>query len=705
MKCFFISLFLFLLTTFALTQTDPEFETYLANERKNLPVAGELLYNCANLGGYRFSGSRKIVDADTSLPFGKALQLTVRQAGANPWEPQLQTPVNSIPVASGDVLFYIFYIRVLETAAADGYGKAFVYVQRSSSPWTGLGSLSVAVPPEWQKYYVVAKAGERYAVGGMEATFHLGYFKQLIEVGGIIALNLGRGIDEKELPQNEIIYDGMDLNAPWRAEAAQRIEQYRKGDLTVMVKNENGLPIKNANIEIKMTQHAYQFGTFMSELALTNSTNAQKYKAEVLSLFNCATTPFYMGDGNWGWYGPGNSKTQYPALAQWLWDHEIPTKGHVLIWPSWTWMPPFFKNYENDPAGLRDAIDEHLETLVDIGEEKGLVQWDVVNEPHVNHDVMDICGDEIMVHWYKKVHEIDPNPRLILNEYNIIVGGGDAVFQDDFCRWIEILLNGKAPLGGIGMQCHFGENLTGIPRVLAILDRFAQYNLPIQVTEFDIDIIDEEIQAAYTRDFFTAIFSHPATDKIVMWGFWEGDQWKPNGAMIRTDWSYKPNYLVYKKLLFEDWWTEAVGLSSREGRYQTRGFLGEYDITAAFAGKTTSKSIALPKEGTTVEIQIPTTETSVEVNNNGSTQFDLKQNFPNPFNPVTRIRYDLPVASPVLLQIFDIDGRLVETLVDGFQSAGHHSIEWTKNDLPSGTYFYKLSVGNLAAVRKMLLIK
>ena len=278
------------------SQTDPKFESYLTAERSNLPVEGELLYKCANVGAYRFGGAggalKKIVDADSSLPFGKTVQLTVQQVGANSWEPQFQSPANSIPIEKGDVLFYIFYSRVLESSDASGTGKGYFYVQRNSSPWTGLGSSGLTFLPSWRKTYVVAQAGEDFPASSMEFTIHLGYFNQKVEIGGIIALNLGKDIDLNDLPRNPLYWDGMEADAAWRAEAAERIEQYRKGDLTVIVKNENDVPIKEASVKIEMKKHAFGFGTFMSELALKNTSNAQKYKDEVLKLFNCLDVEF-----------------------------------------------------------------------------------------------------------------------------------------------------------------------------------------------------------------------------------------------------------------------------------------------------------------------------------------------------------------------------------------------------------------------------
>ena len=690
-------------------QSDPKFDAYLQAERAQLPVEGDLLYDASKLAGYRYGGAsgavKKIVDADSTLPFGKVFNLTVKQPGSNAWEPQFQTPRNSVAVKNGDVLFYIFYIRVIEAESDDGNGHGYFYVQRAGPPYTGLGSTNLDFRPGWRKMYVTAQAGEDFDVDGMEATLHLGYIPQVVEIGGIIALNLGRDVDVRDLPQTPIDYDGMEPNAPWRAEAAARIEKYRKGGLSVMVKNKNGDPIKRAAVHVEMQKHAYGFGSFMSELALSNSSDAIKYKEQVLKLFNCATTPFYMGDGSWGWYASDYNKQRYMDLAGWLQDHNIPAKGHNLVWPSWHWMPPFFYDLENDPEGLRDAIDEHLDWLVPIGADYGLQQWDVVNEPHINHDVMDVCGEDVMVEWYKRVHELDPNPRLILNEYNIIMGGGQEAFQSDFEHYIRLLLDNGAPLGGIGMQCHFDANLAGIPTALATLDRFSKFNLPIQVTEFDIDILDEATQAAYTRDFFTAVFSHPATDKIIMWGFWEGDQWKPNGAMIRSDWTTKPNYDVYMDLVFNQWWTDVQGETWTEGVFKTRAFYGDFKISAEIDGAKVEKTFSHLQDGDVVEIELPVTTTGVNDAQTAPLVFRLGAVYPNPFNSQTRLVFDLPSSGRVQLQIVDAVGRGVVTLMDSQAQAGQHTLVWNGENadhlaVSSGVYFCRLCLAARVGRRK-----
>ena len=83
----------------------------------------------------------------------------------------------------------------------------------------------------------------------------------------------------------------------------------------------------------------------------------------------------------------------------------------------------------------------------------------------------------------------------------------------------------------------------------------------------------------------------------------------------------------------------------------------------------------------------------------------LNQNFPNPFNASTTIRYELPERAHVRIDICDLIGRKVTTLTDGLQPAGFHQVLWRAEDLSSGIYFYKIQAGDFVAAKKLLLVK
>ena len=95
----------------------------------------------------------------------------------------------------------------------------------------------------------------------------------------------------------------------------------------------------------------------------------------------------------------------------------------------------------------------------------------------------------------------------------------------------------------------------------------------------------------------------------------------------------------------------------------------------------------------------------VEVKNTIPVEFHLSQNYPNPFNPVTYIGYELPVASHVVLTVFDINGKEIEVLVDQNKPAGKYKVKFDATKIPSGVYFYKLQAGDYFETKKMTIIK
>ncbi len=83
----------------------------------------------------------------------------------------------------------------------------------------------------------------------------------------------------------------------------------------------------------------------------------------------------------------------------------------------------------------------------------------------------------------------------------------------------------------------------------------------------------------------------------------------------------------------------------------------------------------------------------------------LSNSYPNPFNAVTSIQYDLPRACGVTIDIYDLLGNKVERLLEAEQNAGHHQVAWNAGMLPTGVYFYKIRAGNIVETNKMLLLK
>lgn len=106
------------------------------------------------------------------------------------------------------------------------------------------------------------------------------------------------------------------------------------------------------------------------------------------------------------------------------------------------------------------------------------------------------------------------------------------------------------------------------------------------------------------------------------------------------------------------------------------------------------------------EFLLSTVATSVEETDDGSPDaFSLAQNYPNPFNPTTTISFSIPSPNHVRLEVFDLLGRKVATLVNALKPAGQHSVEFNAGNLPSGLYVYRLQAGSFTDMKRMLFLK
>lgn len=93
------------------------------------------------------------------------------------------------------------------------------------------------------------------------------------------------------------------------------------------------------------------------------------------------------------------------------------------------------------------------------------------------------------------------------------------------------------------------------------------------------------------------------------------------------------------------------------------------------------------------------------IGENIPTEYRLYSNFPNPFNPVTKIKFDLPVSGQVYLKVYNSQGKEIELLVNRYLSAGSYQVQWDAISLPSGVYFYSILTDNFKQSNRMILLK
>lgn len=531
--------------------------------------------------------------------FDSALQVQTLRKPANRWDIQLSAETIG-PIARNDLLYAVFHLRRVAGSDPDLTAVTELVVERNGVPYTKsqerAGTLSAAT---WTRFAVPFLAAEDYAAGDTAVRFRLGFDPQTLEIGGVSLLNYQKSISRDRL-LTVWPYAGEEPDAPWRTAARDRIERYRKGDLTVLVQHADGQPVSGASVVLEMTAHLFGFGTAINSLVLGNSSDALTYQSAVRNLFNKAVIENDLKWPNW----ESNRQRGNDEVA-WLINNGLAVRGHNLLWPSWKYLPSDVQQLAGNPDALRARVDSHvLEEAAALAGQ--LNEWDVLNEAYANHNLQDILGQYEMVRWFQLARSSDPYAQLYINDYGILSAGvnGDA-HQNAYYSTIQYLLANGAPLDGIGLQSHFGWTLTPPPTMLRILDRFGGLGPVLQGTELDINIDNEQIQADFLRDYMTIMFSHPSVSGVVMWGFWDGAHWLKNAPLLRKDWSWKPSGLQWWDLVYNQWWTRAQGASDVQGQYRARGFQGSYNVAVTVGGQTYSTTTFLPSEGVRVIVTVP----------------------------------------------------------------------------------------------------
>ncbi len=536
--------------------------------------------------------SAKFERVDTEGPgFNQVWRIETKTEAILPWNVALSARIQRV-VHRGDVGMIRFFARARETADETGAGRMTLVIQDTGGSRKGTYEGDFPLTRDWQELFVPFVWLHDYPDGGAAITMRFGFRQQSVEVGGITALHYGRSQELASLPRTRFSYAGREPGAPWRQAALSRIERIRKGEIDLQVTEADGRPARGAVVHVIQTRSAFQWGTALDMQRLVVDTpDNLRYRQVARDLFNSASTHNDLKWPAWERRGGGFSQEQTLQGLRWLREHGFHTRGHVLVWPGQRHFPAAVQALYGTPrqADLPEIVLAHIRSITRAT--KGLLdEWDVLNEPYTNHDLMDFFGDEIMVSWFKAAREELPHAQLYLNDFSNDDITTDPEHVAHFERTIRFLREHGAPLDGLGLQGHFSSRPSAPENIVATLDRYhKEFNLPVRFTEFDIPSTDEQLQADFTRDFLILAYSHPSVVGVQHWGFWEGRHWKPPAAMFRTDWSEKPNAKVYKDLVLQQWRTDLTGRLDADGRWSQRGFYGDYRVIVEAAGRTVEK--------------------------------------------------------------------------------------------------------------------
>ena len=573
-----------------------------------LSPSNDLFLN--NIGG-TFGVSQTVpVSGQT---FSTALEVQTTVVPPQVWRIQAQES-NSVAVPNGETMRYEFSIRW--TSGANP--RTTFLIQDTTDNFSIVYNQTINLTSTWQKYTIDVPVTQAYGVGALSTVFNLGFGLQTVQIADFSWRQLGgNSVTLDQLPNQSpsSSYGGREADSDWRSNADQRIQDQRKSNATVNVVDANGLALEGAVVSLRQTDHEFLFGSaisaFNSNLVPNPLSTGQIYQDEINRLFNTVVVENSL---KWEQY-LGNEARGIEAV-QFAVDNDLYVRGHNIIWPSRELMPQsVWDGYDSRVSSngltfannwLSGEINARFDDVLNTFDGQ-ITEWDIVNEPFTNRDVMDVLGDQVLVDWFQRVRDFDPDIQLTLNDFNIFTSNGSSTaHRADFETWLG-LLNQADLLDVIGVQSHFtAGSLTDIDVLEGLITQYdAQFGQTISITEFDVLTTDEQLQADYLRDFLTQSFSQSGVSQFVQWGFWEGAHFQPDAALYRLDFSTKPNGQAYEDLVFGNWWSDVRGTTS-DGSFSADVFKGQYDVVVQYDGQTFDAVLTVDDSGaSSVSLALP----------------------------------------------------------------------------------------------------
>lgn len=456
-----------------------------------------------------------------------------------------------------------------------------------------------------------------------------------------IGIKVTRNKEEKI--SNE--YVGREEGALWREEALKRIEKYRKRDISIIVKNQNGNEIENANVTIKMNNNEFKFGTAIRKI---EDTKVNKYDGITRNLFNSIGS-----ENGFKWSVLSHNGVNIPNdIIRYSNENEMNVRGHYLWQDSpnddlkglvgdinsieESTMTYIYNKYNNGEIDLEQAniyiekLKENFENKVfdhiknTIEEFSDVNEWDVVNEPlskqyfkyylydkklltdstFLTSESVDISEYEDNDEYYrflakcfdKAIQIKEGDNKLLLNSGKI--NGNFA--SPNVNKTIDIINNIKKyteNIEALGVQYHVWNNYRYTPQTYYNLINNVLEKTGLTeaiVTEYDNylsskmnNYTDEEkkLKADYLRDTLIACYSNQNISGFYFWVYNSG-----TGSFVKEE------RKVYEELM-EKWLNDKqIGLTDEKGTYSARTYKGEYTATVEINGLIAEKNFKINSE-------------------------------------------------------------------------------------------------------------
>ncbi|KAK7104675.1 uncharacterized protein [Littorina saxatilis] len=369
----------------------------------------------------------------------------------------------------------------------------------------------------------------------------------------------------------------------WRHTTRSAIDAIRKSGINIRVTTADHIDKNQVDIQVVQKTRPFPFGTAVACSAY-NTKSRGNYRDFIHKHFNWAVTENAL---KWKVIESTQGQRHYQQAldcVRGLRSNNIKVRGHNLVWS----VPVNVQGWQKALSGdiLRRTVKNHITDVMNVTR-RLLEHWDVNNENLHGTWYQDRLHDpDYDLELFRIAHAQDSHVKLFLNDFSVVAQGASTY------AYLNQTIRFKAAnvgLYGIGVQCHFPDEMEPNPDIIRHrLDILAQAGVPIWVTELDVMSKDDNRRADFYEMALSALFSHPAVEGIMLWGFWDKFSWRGEaGALVKGDHLEltAAGRRVFD-LLENQWMTdETYVLSQTSDHFTLRGFHGDYEVRVHYQGK------------------------------------------------------------------------------------------------------------------------
>ncbi len=478
----------------------------------------------------------------------------------------------------------------------------------------------VTVTNDWQTMYIPAVMIDGYD----DFAIRFGYCTapQTIEIADFKLLNYGQ-----ELPRDFLLptYVGDDVElkqleagAEWRKEAEKTIEQIRKGDFKVVVKDNNGNVIPNAEVTFDMYESEFPFGSVYQ----LNYMDADQYNEAFSKYFNGTVMESCM---KWGTFELDGDKSKARSAmtkakslgALYLRDHAMIYDRHMhpstqRLIPDDVMKAIVVGNVEYVDERTKDWIYRISDLFagefheIDVTNEISVADtMDKVYKDKQGNDVFsyggsfyNTLGPEYYNKIFKWVKETNPDSKLCFTDTVTLIDPLRRKFE--VYPILESLKKNEYTYEAIGIHGHGGTAYVSPTANDDMINDFKNdFGAKSMLTEYGMNSGDEIYDANYTRDIFISSLANENLEGIYLWGFktHDADSTGLNSKCFMThDYKLKPAGEMMIDIMYNKMYThDAKAITDANGEAKIRGFYGNYDVTVNANGKSKKLMAAFHK--------------------------------------------------------------------------------------------------------------